>query len=380
MILIKPFLSAETFLTPASSPTREETACGSGLRALRVARKMLESPLSTPKLETTEASIASESSSPLSILRYSSPCSSRSPSPPRLPRLLVLPYDNSSEEISADITAGHLMSDEEVAIYFIQSPKISLPSRLGALKLLLNVKILESPTGPELYSPISEAERYILQTKYTAQSPALISACLIERRNYTSSLVDLLERAISDNMSTYKELKEYLLHTTSPIEEQVIFVEYFKSLKKLHRCALLKLRTTEDFAKASNSLKREIKTKISLFWKKLPTDLDLIFSRYTKVFEVSLQNLSRCNPEAKVQIDKLNAAIITASALNQIKLKSTQNQLVLDEILKLLRSKEAMNEDQYHFIDAILNTVQLYRKTQMKHRLNAFDLEILKSK
>lgn len=379
MSTINSFFNNETFLTPSSSPTREDIACGSGLRALRVARRLLESPPSTPKLETYEASIASETSSPLSI-RYSSPYSSRSASPPCLPRLLVLPYDNSSDEISAEITAGHLMSDEEVAIYFIQSPKISLPARLGALKLLLNVKILESPSGAELYSPFSEAERYILQTKYTAKSPALISACLIERRNYTSSLVDLLERAITDNISTYRELKEYLLQTTSPSEEQINFVSYFKNLKKLHRCALLKLRTTEDFAKASCSLKREIKTKISLFWKKLPTDLDVIFSRYTKIFEVSLQNLSRSNPEAKVQVEKLNTAIFTASTLNQIKLKSTQRQLVLDEILKLLRSKDPMTEDQYHFIDSILNTVQLYRKTQAKHTLNAFDLEILKSK
>lgn len=378
MTTIKSIITEETCLTPVAAPSPHDIACGSGLRALRVARRLLlESPLSTPKLDSP---VSSESSSPLSILRYSSPCSTRSASPPSLPRILVLPYDNTSDEIREQITSGHLMSDEDVAIYFLQSPKISLPGRLGALKLLLNVKILESPYGAELYSPLSDAERFLLQTKYTAQSPALISACLVERRNYTSSLVDLLERAIRDNLSTYRELKDYLLSSPSISDRHAEYIQYFKYLKKLHKCALLKLRTTEDFAKACNSLKREIRAKISMFWKKLPSDLDTIYTRHTKVFEVSLLNLSKSNPEAKVQIDKINSAILTASPLNQLKLKSTLKQLVLDEILKLLRSKEPMSEDQYHFMDAILNTVQLHRKTQSKYRLNTFDLEILKSK
>jgi hypothetical protein len=289
----------------------------------------------------------------------------------------VLPLHNQSEEIRDDIVSGELMSDEEIALYFLKSPKINLPSRLGALKLLLNFKVIETPLGLKAFLPFSDAEKINLEAKYDPRSTPLLSACIVERRIYASSLIDLLNKAILEAADSHQELNAFLRFKPRASLEQQEFLDYFSTLKELRKKAFTILEICSDLKKANYVLKKELEAKKTNFIKKIKPIIEMLPSTKPAVFSKVLKQMTEAVPSVRstinAQISDFNSAQNPQEKLLKQKAICTT---VLNEISKLTSSQSFYTQEQNTFLDAM---IALTRDSHSKSMTSAFEFEMLKN-
>ena len=358
-----------------------EAACGSALNALRLRRKLEKEgrEVSTPVSLST-------SSSPLMLMTEpssrASPCSnprtlSLSPvifeEEPRIPKLKFALIDDSSESICAKVASRHLMSDEEAALWFLASPKISLPPRLGIIKRLVDFKRIEGPLGFKVSYLFSEIEKKHAFSRYASTSSNLISACLFERKAYLGSLLDLLAKAIDESQIYTDYLNRRPGFSIEMTEDKLEFIEYFKTLIDLHAQVFILFKAINPSKKLIEDITLKTQIKVEAYSRDLALDIKAILTRDVVLTKRALQKLYPEDPD----LTALSESALMAAAGGKDKLEHLID-LVVGETTRLIYSQERFDAKEIEFLSFVFNMVNQARGLSKKYCCDPYDLEFLK--
>lgn len=339
------------------------------------------SPTSSTRTSSplTLRSISIRSSSPsFGISEYSeSPVSLKSL---KLPKAHFSLIDDSSSELAEQISSGELMNDQQAAYWYLTSPKISLPPRLGILKLLTAAYKIETPVGVKIIPIISEAEKKYAYQNYKCTGVRLIEACLYERKKVLASFVELSARALEESRAFTEYLTDQIERGQALESQQLEFLTYFETLSNLNRDSFGMLEGLSIKKDMTMLLARATEEKVHNFSIDFDKDLEELFSSKSYVILDCARKLKNAAKDLEDRITKLERdyASNKLSIMKQVRLNSLKK-LIIHESNRLFKKPEHLVDVELEFLSLIFEELNQFRAMAKRKAVDPYDLEFIRN-